>query len=222
VTEASNRSDRRLSKYVPHRLRVAVAGVAGIVAYALAAILAPWQVALLIGWDVMAAGLLVWVWMTFRGLGSEETARLARTPNPPFSRLADLVVLSASVASLAGVAFALVEASKSSGGTRALITGLAVLTVALSWLSVHVVYALRYGDLYYEGDEGINFHGDRAPDYGDFAYVAFTIGMTYQVSDFELVSRPMRMLALRHSLVSYVFGVAVIALTINVVAGLVR
>jgi uncharacterized membrane protein len=176
----------------------------------------------LLGWDVMAIGLLPWMWWTFHGLDSEETARLAKMPNPPFSRLADVVVLSASLASLAGVGFALVEATRSGGAARTLITVVAVVTVALSWVSVHAVYALRYGDRYYEDDGGIHFHDDRAPDYSDFAYVAFTIGMTYQVSDFELVSRPMRMLALRHALVSYVFGVAVIALTINVVASLVR
>jgi uncharacterized membrane protein len=199
-----------------------VTGLIGLAAYAIAAFVAPWQVAVLVGWDVMAAALLIWLWRTFGRLNSEETAYLAGKPNAPFARLADLVVVSASVASLAGVGFAVVDASRSTGAAAVIITLVAVATVALSWVSVHAVYTLRYGDLYYEDEGGIHFHDDRAPDYGDFAYVAFTIGMTYQVSDFELVTRRMRMVALRHALVSYVFGVAVIALTINVVAGLLR
>jgi uncharacterized membrane protein len=94
------------------------------------------------------------------------------------------------------------------------------MTVAFSWLLVHAVFTLRYADLYYGAGGGIDFHDDRAPDYGDFGYVAFTIGMTYQVSDTDLVSRPIRMAAIRHALLSYLFGIAVIATTINAVASL--
>jgi uncharacterized membrane protein len=79
---------------------------------------------------------------------------------------------------------------------------------------------LRYADLYYAAESGIDFHDDRAPDYGDFAYVAFTIGMTFQVSDTDIISRRIRMAALRHALLSYLFGIAVIATTINAVGGL--
>jgi uncharacterized membrane protein len=97
----------------------------------------------------------------------------------------------------------------------------AVATVALSWLAVQAVFILRYAHLYYvEG--GIDFHDDMAPNYADFAYVGFTIGMTYQVSDTDLNSKRIRRTALRHALLSYVFGIAVIAITINVVAGLLR
>jgi uncharacterized membrane protein len=96
-----------------------------------------------------------------------------------------------------------------------------VVTVALSWLAVHTVFTLRYAHLYYLDGGGISFHSDEAPDYGDFAYVAFTLGMTYQVSDSDLTSKRIRTTALRHALVSYVLGIAVIAVTINVVAGLI-
>jgi uncharacterized membrane protein len=168
----------------------------------------------------MAASLLAWVWWSILGSDSEETASIAKARDRPSRPLADLVVVSASVASLGGVGFALVKASSSAGAARGLIAALAVVTVALSWLSVHVVYTLRYADLYYEADRGIDFRHDRAPDYGDFAYVAFTIGMAYQVSDFDLVSRRIQRTALRHGLLSYLFGIAVIAVTINVVADL--
>ncbi len=167
----------------------------------------------------MAASFLAWVWWTIRGSDSERTARLAKTEDPSRT-LADLVLVSASVASLLGVGFALIKASSAVGTTRALITAVAVLTVALSWLSVHAVFTLRYADLYYRGDGGIDFHDDGAPDFGDFAYMAFTIGMTFQVSDTDVVSRPIRRTALRHALLSYLFGIAVIATTINAVASL--
>ena len=101
------------------------------------------------------------------------------------------------------------------------ITTVAVVSVVASWVAVHTVFTLRYAHLFYLGDGGIDFHDDRKPDYGDFAYVAFTIGMTYQVSDSDLTAKPIRVTALRHALLSYLFGIAVVALTINVVATLI-
>jgi uncharacterized membrane protein len=200
-------------------MRVAISGGGGVLIYGVVALFVPWQVAVLLGWDAMAASFLVWVWWTIRGSDSGETASLAKTEDPSRA-LADLVLVSASVASLPGVGLALVKASSATGAARAVITAVAVLTVALSWLSVHALFTLRYADLYYAADAGIDFHDDRAPDYGDFAYVAFTIGMTFQVSDTDLVSRPIRVTALRHALLSYLFGIAVIATTINAVASL--
>ena len=71
-------------------------------------------------------------------------------------------------------------------------------------------------------DYSVDFNADELPDYLDFAYLAFTIGMTYQVSDTALHTKPMRRMALRHALLSYVFGTAIIAVAINAVAGLLR
>jgi uncharacterized membrane protein len=219
VTQGTGRREPRSTRYATARMRVALAGVGGIVAYGVAALLTPWQVAVLLGWDVMAASFLVWVWWTIRASDSEGTARLAKTEDPS-QAVADLVLVSTCVASLPGVGFALVKASDAAGAAQAAITAVAVMTVALSWLLVHAVFTLRYADLYYAADGGIDFHDDRAPDYGDFAYVAFTIGMTYQVSDSDLISRPIRRTALRHALLSYLFGIAVIATAINAIASL--
>ena len=80
----------------------------------------------------------------------------------------------------------------------------------------------RYADLYYTQDGGIDFNGDDVPDYRDFAYLAFTIGMTYQVSDTNLQTKAVRRTALRHALLSYLFGTAIIAVMINVVASIAR
>ncbi len=102
------------------------------------------------------------------------------------------------------------------------LTALAVPSVALSWLAVHAVFTLRYARLYYSERGGIDFNGDVEPDYHDFAYVALTVGMTYQVSDTDLTTKSIRRTATRHALLSYVFGTFVVAMMINVVAGLLR
>jgi uncharacterized membrane protein len=138
--------------------------------------------------------------------------------------VADLVLLSASVASLAAVAFVLVKAGHSAADRWTLIA-LAVATVALAWASVHTVYVLRYAGLYYEPHDPplvvVDFNDEAGqPDYHDFAYLAVTIGMTYQVSDTTLKTHEIRRTALRHALLSYVFGTVIVAVTINVVATL--
>ena len=95
-------------------------------------------------------------------------------------------------------------------------------SVAAAWLVVHTLFTLRYARLYYLGDDGgVDFNQpDYQPTYRDFAYLAFTIGMTYQVSDTDLTTKDMRRAALRHAILSYVFGTAIIAMTINIVAGI--
>lgn len=88
---------------------------------------------------------------------------------------------------------------------------------------VHTVFALRYAGLYYSGpDGGVNFNDNEKPAYADFAYLAFTIGMTYQVSDTALTTRAVRHTALRHALLSYLLGTVIIAATINLAAGLAK
>jgi uncharacterized membrane protein len=99
-----------------------------------------------------------------------------------------------------------------------------VLSVALSWFCVHTVFTLRYARAYYSDHKvgGINFNEDEPPAYLDFAYVAFTIGLTFQVSDTNLTSKAVRRIALRHALVSFLFGAVMIGLTINVLASLLK
>ena len=80
---------------------------------------------------------------------------------------------------------------------------------SLSWAAVHTVFTLRYAQLFYRGGgngSGIDFNEDDPPDYRDFAYLALTIGMTFQVSDTDLGSKAIRRTALRHALISWIFG----------------
>ena len=96
-----------------------------------------------------------------------------------------------------------------------------VLTVAASWFAVHTLFTVHYARLYYSDEPGgINFHDPEPPRFRDFAYVAFTVGMTFQVSDTEICLTSIRATVLRHALLSYLLGAVVLAVTINLIAGL--
>lgn len=191
----------------------------GLVAFAVAMVLAPWQVGVLVGWDATGLAFVVWVFLSVRGRDAAATEALA-TREDSSRTVADMVLISAGLANLVGVGAALLKAATEKGGAHTATTALGGLTVVVSWASVHTVFTLRYAHLYYSSNGGMDFHQDDPPDYGDFAYVAFTLGMTYQVSDTDLTSKPIRVAALRHAMLSYLFGTVIIAMTISVVAGL--
>jgi len=181
---------------------------------------AAWGVAVCLGWCAFAAVFLVWAWAVIfpkDGAGTKQHARADDVSRAT----ADLIMLGASVASLIAVGYTLIEAGKRHGTSEALLIGLALLSVALGWLVLHTVYLLRYAGMYY-GDPvgGVDFNDDTQPDYRDFAYLALTIGMTFQVSDTNLTARPIRRAALRHALLSYLFGAVIVAVMINVVGSL--
>jgi uncharacterized membrane protein len=93
-------------------------------------------------------------------------------------------------------------------------------SVALAWTSVHTVHVLRYARLYYSPPVGGIDFGGEPPGYADFAYLALTIGMTFQVSDTALMVKRVRRVALHHALLSYVFGTVIVAITVSTVAAL--
>ena len=200
--------------------RVSIALAVGIVIGGLAATVVAWQAAPLLGWDAAAAVFLALVWSAIGGLDATSTAAAAALEDPSVG-VADLVIVIAGVACLGAVGLALIKAGSSTGAAKALLIAIGVVSVALSWAAVHTVFTLRYARLYFgRGDEGISFNEKAPPDYLDFAYVAFTVGLTYQVSDTSLSSKPIRRLALRHAVLSFLFGAVIIGLTINVVASL--
>ena len=201
--------------------RVLVSFGAGLAAFAVSWLATPWQTAALIGWNVAATVFIVWIWLIVRGMDGEATAKHAVIEDLS-RRTADLVLIFASVISLIGVGLSLLEASGTGGVAKAVIVGVASVSVILSWATVHTVFTLRYARLYYAGGGGIDFNEDRPPGYMDFAYLAFTIGMTYQVSDTSIGSKAVRRTALRHAYMSYLFGTVIVAMTINVVAGFFR
>jgi uncharacterized membrane protein len=194
--------------------------VAGAVAALLVGATGHWPYAATIGWAVACVIYLVWVWLVIGRLDATATSAHA-TREDPTRTVGDLLIVLAGVASLVAVAFVLIQAKGSHGTTKDLLAGLALASVALSWFLVHTVFTLRYAMLYYSGpDGGIDFNQKEQPTYLEFAYLAFTIGMTFQVSDTNIELHSIRATALRHGLLSFLFGSVILATTINLVAGL--
>lgn len=202
--------------------RVGICAVVGLLAGAVTVLFAPWQLAVLIGWSFVSGMLLLWVWAEVRPLDAAQTrARSTSEDSSPGTAL--LVVVTASVVSLAGVAFGLVEARHADRGLEVALTAMSVVSVALSWCLVHTMFTLHYAHQYYiEPVGGIDFPGGEAPDYRDFAYFSFAIGMSFATSDINISGRAVRHIALRHALVSYFFGAVIVGLVINVMAGFIQ
>jgi uncharacterized membrane protein len=153
--------------------------------------------------------------MTPAGTAAHATAE---DPNRPTS---DLLMLCASVASLAAVGVVLVQAHATQPPSRFVLAALGLASVAVSWFTVHTIFVLRYAMLYYQDPPGgVDFNQAEPPSYRDFAYLALTIGMTFQVSDTTLRSSRIRAAVLRQGLLAYFFGAIILATAINLVAGL--
>jgi uncharacterized membrane protein len=108
------------------------------------------------------------------------------------------------------------------GGAMTVVVG--AVSVVLCWMFLNTMFAIHYAHGFYgdQGDKhsGLEFPDTKTPDYWDFAYFAIVIGMTFQVSDVQITSRYLRRVALLHSVISFFFNVFIIAITVNIVAGL--
>jgi uncharacterized membrane protein len=174
----------------------------------------------LIGFDAAVVAYVGTIWLIIWPLDGEQTAALAVREDPTRAE-ADLVLLSAASASLVAVGFVLASAAHATGTAEVLRIGLGLLSVILSWGLIHSVFTLRYARLYHaDTDGGIDFNQDEKPCYRDFAYLAFTVGMTFQVSDTGISDQAIRHTVLRHALLSFVFATGILATTVNLVASL--
>ena len=188
-----------------------------LIAVGFAAVSSP-ALALLVGWLVCAASLLIQVWRASWPQDAPGTKRLAEEEGR--THVTDTVVLLASVASLGTVGLAVAKSNQQSG-TGTAMSLLAVLAAVLSWGLVNTVFALKYARLYYSGqDGGIDYKQPEPPSYSDFAYTAFTVGMSFAVSETEPTSTEVRRVALGHALLSYLFGTGVIAVAISLITNL--
>jgi uncharacterized membrane protein len=193
---------------------------AAIAGGAVAAVAGPVRNAPLIGWDILAFVYGGWVWLTVWPLDPASTHSHA-TREDPSRDLADLLLLCAAIASLIAVGMVLFGAA--SGNARYGQAALAVVSVFLSWTLLQTVFTLKYARLYYSDTPGgIDFNDPEAPDYHDFAYLAVTIGMTFQVSDTDIQSKKIRRTVLRQASLSFPLVAVIIATTINLVAGLAK
>jgi uncharacterized membrane protein len=201
-------------------IRILISAIVGIgVGVLVAVVFSAVTTAPTAGWIAFSIVFLAATWHGVGGMGAADTSAHA-TREDPTRRASSIILTVASVASLGGVALLLSGAQQ---GSKVLEPALAVTSVALSWFVVHTLYTLKYAALYYSGrDGGVDFNQKDDPDYQDFAYLALTLGMTYQVSDTSITSRDIRHAALRHALLSYLLGAVVLAATINLVAGLAK
>lgn len=200
----------------PHGVRIGVALLVGV----LLGWLLAWDsvvAAVLGGWAGAGLVFVAWTALVIVPMDPDETSEHA-VREEPTRAIANLIVLLAAVASLAGVAVALVGGGLGAGTVT---MGAVLAAVVVSWACVHTVFALHYARAYYsEPAGGIDFHQGEPPRYTDFTYLAVTVGMSFAVSDTDLASSGMRRIAQVHALLAYLFGTVVVALLINLVAGL--
>ncbi|WP_293911919.1 DUF1345 domain-containing protein [Deinococcus sp.] len=222
---AASKVEKLTSLHVRAPLRLMVSLGTGLLIGGLAGLLlrgVPWELRFLCGWLGFAITYLVFAWQVIWRVDADWIRQLAQEEDNG-KHLSGAIVLVAALVSLVGVVLALSKAKafKDQALLEGLLIGGGVLCVSLSWLLIQTVYLFRYAHLFYESPEGgVEFPGTPEPDYLDFAYFAFTMGMTYQVSDTSIDQQGIRRLAINHGLLSYVYGVVIIALAISVTSSL--
>jgi uncharacterized membrane protein len=193
----------------------------GLVVGAVVALVAAPRLGPLVAWCTAGLIALVWVWRICWPQDPAGTERLAREESS--SRVTDDAIIIACLVSLAAVVVALVQSSNQTGDviSVALII-LGVLGTMVAWALVNSVYAFKYARMYFvdHREGGFDVKQDTQPTYSDFAYLAFTIGMSFAVSEIEPTSSETRRKALPHALLSYFFGTVLIAVAINLVTNL--
>ncbi len=178
------------------------------------------------GWDAAALSLIGVGWWTILRSTSTQTHARAASEDPGRAGLG-LIALTSSIVSLVAAAFVLERAKKLVPNAPEIAVVIAIIAVVSAWFVTHTVYTFRYAHLYYSNDDpdgepdgGLEFPGAEAPGDRDFAYFAFVLGMTFQVSDVEITSPRLRWAALWHGIVSFWYNAAILALTLNVIGGL--
>lgn len=179
-----------------------------------------WRLGIMAGFDVAALAFLAACW----SLVASEAAAMRRAAVRNDANRALLLVISALVTLTVLVAVASELSQR--GSPRPLALAVIVATLVLSWLFSNVVYALHYAHIFYsdavDGGRdhgGLDFPKTDEPDYWDFVYFAFCLGMCFQTSDVSIVDRQMRRVATGHCLLAFVFNLGVLAFTINTLGG---
>ena len=206
-------------------VRLAVFLALGVGAGAIGAVLGLDLGAVALGWAVFVVSMLAWIWLPIAKMSAATTAAVSQREDPS-RRLASIITVLVAAVSVAAVLAFLVSSATTTGAMNALAALVTLGTIGLSWLLLQTEFTLRYAHLYYQDaasggyQRGLDFNQDEDPDYLDFAYYAFTIGMTYQTADVNVTRSPIRRVALRQALLSFAFGTVVLAATINLVAGI--
>jgi uncharacterized membrane protein len=216
-----------------HRFRVRSRLLLSLIAALIVLVLVPSSFSLstriLCVWNAGMMSFLVSTWMLMMKARPKTMRHNAQRQDE--GRLVILsLITAAACASLLAIAFVLRETKGK--GIEIVVPHiiLAVLTIVGSWVLVHTIFAMHYAHEYYQNHKteidvkagGLDFPEDVEPDYWDFLYFSFVIGMTSQVSDVEITSRSLRRLCLIHSVLSFFFNTAIVAMSINIIAGLIQ
>ncbi|MBS1735448.1 MAG: DUF1345 domain-containing protein [Bacteroidetes bacterium] len=180
----------------------------------------------MIGWLTFSLSFIILGWTIFTITSPQQIRNQAKIQDPNRSLVLLLVVVATCASFLAVIL--LMSTKKQNNQSENYHMAIAIASMISSWLLIHTIFTLRYAHLYYEDHktnkdsaaEGLEFPGNEQPDYFDFAYFSFVLGMTFQVSDVQISSKRIRHLALFHGLLSFSFSTIMIALTINVLGNL--
>jgi uncharacterized membrane protein len=181
----------------------------------------------LVSWDVGAALYLSLVWAVIAESDASETRLRARSQDVA-AYVIFIVVLVAAYASTAAIAVLLDDAKGLAGVQKVAHVALSVVALLSSWFLIHTLFSFHYARRFYSSHEdpdaeprGLNFPGRGDPDYFDFAYYSFVVGMTSQVSDVSVTAHHMRRLTLIHGILSFIFNIAILALAVNIIVGVI-
>ncbi len=185
-----------------------------------------WLTHFMIGWDAFSLSMIILSWITFSITKSQQIREQAKAQDS--SRiLIFITVLVSTFASFLAVLLLLIS-KKDFKTTQALHLSVAIAGMLFSWFLIHTIFTFRYAHIFYGDNKdkpdthvgGLEFPNDKKPDYLDFAYFSFVLGMTFQVSDVDITSKRLRRFSLLHSILAFIFNTVMIALTINIIAGL--
>jgi len=181
---------------------------------------------ILISWDVFAIAMIVISWILFFNTTAAQQKTIVKRQDEKISVLFGIVLTSVCI-SLMGTVLLILNTNESvfDKDLRTIVT---LAAVTSSWILLHTIFTIRYAHLFHNHKSsenvndggGIDFPNAELPDYIDFAYFSFVIGMTFQVSDISISSKIVRRYVLLHSLISFVFNTIIVALTVNVIAGI--
>jgi uncharacterized membrane protein len=192
----------------------------------------PAAIQFILAWSSFAFSILVLLWITILTAKPNEVRLIAKKQDSSRTIIFIFVLLAAFVSLFAVVLLLRILPDTKQAGYHYHV-GFSIISVGLSWVLIHTIFAVRYTHLYYtykmeEKDKDIDHGGgfmfttSDAPDYFDFVYFSFVIGMTFQVSDIQITSRHIRRIVLVHALLSFIYNTVILALTINIISGLIQ
>jgi uncharacterized membrane protein len=219
---------QRLYK-IPAKTRLLIAILVSLITFAISGRTPP-AIHFILAWSSFAFASLVMFWLTIITAEVHEVKYIAKKQDSSRTIVFFFVLFAATISLFAVILLLKILPDTHQAGYKYHI-GFSIISVALSWMLMHTVFTFRYAHLYYtchaeekdikkETEGGLEFPMEESPDYLDFAYFSFVIGMTFQVSDVQITSRHIRHLALFHGFISFVYNTVILALSITIISGL--